>query len=122
MCGDLSILGNLRQIKRRSNERDMSNIDRRVQRLENGFAAEGDLDRARRAAFERSEISEQDYPAVRAQYVARGQCPPVLLKCTDGGRYLVDTGVTRSPDDPPETDPPDTTQPAFTPDNVHSRE
>jgi hypothetical protein len=122
MCGDLSILGNLRQIKRRSNERDMSNIDRRVQRLENGFAAEGDLDRARRAAFERSEISEQDYPAVRAQYIARGETPPILLKCTDGRCYLVNTGVSRSPDDPPETDPPDTTQPAFTPDSASSRD
>jgi hypothetical protein len=100
----------------------MSNINRRIDKLESDFAAEGDLDRERHAAFARSEISEQDYPAVRAQYVARGECPPVLLKCTDGRRYLVATGVSRSPGDPPAADPPDTTQPGSTPDNADSRD
>jgi hypothetical protein len=101
---------------------NVSNINRRIDKLESDFAAEGDLDRERRVAFARSEISEQDYPAVRAQYIARGECPPILLKCTDGRRYLVSTGVARAPDDPPETDQPDTTQPGSTPDSASSRD
>jgi hypothetical protein len=50
-------------------------ITRRIEKLEGDFAAEGDLDRAHRAAFARAEIPERDYPAVRDEYLARGEIP-----------------------------------------------
>jgi hypothetical protein len=43
-------------------------------------------------------------------------------KCRDGRGFLIGPGVARSPGDPPETDQPDTAQPAFTHDNADSRE
>jgi hypothetical protein len=95
-------------------------ITRRIEKLEGDFAAEGDLDRAHRAAFARAEIPERDYPAVRDEYLARGEIPSVLYRHNDG--RCVNTGVSRSPDDPPETNQPDTTHPAFTHDNIHSRD
>jgi hypothetical protein len=75
----------------------MSHISRRIKPLEANFAAEGDLDRARRAALDRAEISDREYPAVREEYIARGEIPPVLSN--DGRSYLVSTGVSRCPGD-----------------------
>jgi hypothetical protein len=45
-----------------------------------------------------------------------------LISRRIGRRVLVATGVSRSPGTAPEADRPDTTPPAFTHDNIHSRD
>jgi hypothetical protein len=72
-------------------------IRARIEKLETGFAAEGDLGRARRAALARAEITEEAYDVNRDEHRARGE---VLYSC-DRRLYLIATGVSRNPDDPP---------------------
>jgi hypothetical protein len=72
-------------------------IRARIEKLETGFAAEGDLGRARRAALTRAEITEEAYAVNRDEHRARGE---VLYRC-DGRLYLIATGVSRNPGDAP---------------------
>jgi hypothetical protein len=48
-----------------------------------------------------SSISATRDELVRVGYLARGEIPPVALPSRDGRRFAVNTGVSRTPGDPP---------------------
>jgi hypothetical protein len=93
---------------------EMSNLDRRVEKLEAIAADLAEL-----------EISDEDLAAlrikVRAEHRSRGEIPPVFMR-GKGCVYVIHTGVSRCPGDLRKTDlPPDAARLGFTADNADSR-